>query len=50
MEDTCTIHPDPCSRRIGSAAWVTHRAPITLTSICRRACSSESSSIAPETP
>ena len=40
--------PRPCSRRIGSAAWVTHSAPNRFVSICARTCSSETSSIDPE--
>ena len=36
MEDTCRMCPEPCSRRNGSAAWVTHSAPKTLVSIWSR--------------
>ena len=42
--------PLPRSRMIGSAAWVTQRAPKRLVSIWSRACASLSSSTAPKSP
>ena len=42
--------PDPCSRRNGSAAWVTHMAPNTFVSICSRNSCSLSSSMNPNCP
>ena len=42
--------PEPCSRMIGSAAWVTQSAPKRLVSIWSRACSGLTSSTAPKSP
>ena len=50
MEETCSRWPLPCSRRNGSAAWVTHSAPNRLVSICARASCSLSSSTIPNCP
>jgi hypothetical protein len=50
IEDTWTMWPLPCSRRNGSAAWVTHSAPNRLVSICARASCSEISSTIPKWP
>ena len=50
IDDTCRMCPDPCSRRIGSAAWVTHSAPKTFVSNCARASASLISSISPNWP
>ena len=50
IEDTWMTWPEPCSRRIGSAAWVTHSAPNRFVSIWARACASLTSSIIPNSP
>ncbi len=50
IEDTWMMWPLPCSRRNGSAAWVTHRAPNRLVSIWSRASLSLSSSTMPKCP
>ena len=48
IEETWMKCPEPCSRRIGSAALVTHSAPNTLVSIWAREPSSSTSSIVPK--
>ena len=42
--------PERCSRRIGSAAWVTHSAPNRFVSSCARASASLTSSTIPNRP
>lgn len=48
IEETCSRWPLPCSRRIGSAACVTHNAPKTFVSNWSRASASLISSIMPK--
>ena len=50
MEETWRMCPLPCSRRYGSAAWVTQSAPNRLVSIWSRASASLSSSTMPNCP
>ena len=50
IEDTWMMWPLPCSRRYGSAACVTHRAPNRLVSSWSRASDSLSSSTRPKCP
>ena len=50
IDDTCRMWPEPCARRYGSAAWVTHSAPNTLVSNCARASASLISSTIPNWP
>ena len=50
IDDTWMMWPEPCARRIGSAAWVTQSAPKRLVSICARISSSVSSSTNPKCP
>ena len=50
IDETCRMWPEPCSRRNGSAAWVTHIAPKTFVSIWSRDSSSVSSSTKPKWP
>ena len=50
IEDTWRMWPLPCSRRNGSAAWVTHSAPNRLVSIWARTSASLSSSTMPNWP
>ena len=50
IEDTWMTCPLPCSRMIGSAAWVTQSAPNRLVSSCALASCSVISSTKPKWP
>ena len=50
IDDTCRMCPLPCSRRYGSAAWVTQSAPSTFVSSWARISASLISSTMPNCP